>query len=284
MNEVIATSSPVILCDRAGDPLDGLREKAKHAYRGEIASGWDFACYAAEIVRESRWLTWGFTNAKAWLKEDYPHMHPTNFSHYHLAGKWMLELPEAEQHAWSQMPVWQCIKALPALADPATRQRLLEKMLDGASENEVRKELVAAKPDLHLEAEWRTITLRVSLPVYEIYEHAQRLARFMAGQDSPTDEHLLEAMAQALLGEWAERSKESTDLFDTIMAGEYRCKECGSWNAAMLHRHHVIPRSHQGHEGPLVLLCAPCHQKLHLNLEGNWRDYAQKWGFDVAGA
>ena len=49
------------------------------------------------------------------------------------------------------------------------------------------------------------------------------------------------------------------------------CPVCGSGASAP---HHVVLRSHGGHEGPQMSLCCECHDKVHRrgSLHFRWRD------------
>lgn len=278
MNEIVPTQ--VTVCDRAGDPIDDLRLKAKAAWRGQRDSGWDFAVYVAEICTADRWRGWGFKTMRDWIEIDFPGEDVPNVSHYKTIGQWLLALPQWEQDQWRLTPIWKAIDGKALLGEESSRHKLLEDISNGMTNAEIRKQVAKTKPDLHLEDEWRTINLKVPLPVYERWERALNATRYLLSNANPSPSDLIECIAQDVISdEWILTMDHAR--MDTILDGNYRCRECGSWDANNLEHHHVIPRSHGGHEGPQVLLCHACHGMVTRNEGGTWRDYAKKWGIEV---
>ena len=93
-------------------------------------------------------------------------------------------------------------------------------------------------------------------------------------RDSQIAEGLAEELTQSVQIDPAVLERFPLEM---ILQGRVRCVECGLTNPQDLESHHVVPRSHQGHEGPQVWLCRLCHAKVTQNVEGTWRHYLERW-------
>jgi hypothetical protein len=150
------------------------------------------------------------------------------------------------------------------------------------------------------DVEWRTLPhVTVQREVRDLWVQAMNLLRNrlgVGGNLTPSPTALYELAALTIL--------QSTDLQvperyrDDVLAGVARCwypravggvlltipatgralLVCGQY--APLEQHHVIPRSHGGHEGPLAWLCVQHHASVTQNRGGKgWRWLAAALGF-----
>jgi len=166
------------------------------------------------------------------------------------------------------VPFWKLERIVPTVRkDPA---RALEIIKTYKTEAAIK---LAVSHQQHLDTGYVTISITVPAEVRDHWMEAMNMIRFLSGRHEPTAAEIIEAVAaeitQMPLPPKAEIWRAE------ILNGGLRCKECGSWDATRLDQHHVLPRSHQGHEGPLVFLCRECHD----SVQPRWREFAEKWGF-----
>lgn len=248
---------------------NGLREQALTAYRDLKRAGWDLAVYCHRITIERTYTAWGFASASAWANTDLPSV-ARNLSHFCALGRHLQSLPESDRAQWTKFPVWNVLAGGKLLtADPP---KLLAALESGATQSQVRQLAAAALPDEHRDSEYRTIHLRVSASVYEQWERALHRAGYEACQVHPTPDHLIECIAMALLNEplWQiPNGIEASVWTECVHTGQVKCRECGSLDRTRLTWHHIVPRSHQGHESLQVPLCLECHEKI----QPRWREW-----------
>lgn len=258
------------------DPA-ALAARAIAAYGSGVSALWEFVAALGEMKATGAHRALGHRSLGAWAKTTLG-LTPSVTSRYAKIGTWVLTQDDARQARLRRLEVWPVIAALPALR--RNPEQALHALEDGATAAQMRAHSAAADPDLHEETEWVTLKLRIPRTVYEeLWKPAMYRAYYLAGKDTPTDEDVVTAVSTALLHEPLDGDAERERM---VRQGTYHCVECGSWRAAGLERHHAWPRSHGGHEGPLVLLCGtPCHAKVTANIEGTWREYAAKWGIPV---
>lgn len=65
--------------------------------------------------------------------------------------------------------------------------------------------------------------------------------------------------------------------FAYILGGLCRCIECGATNPNDLEGNHAFPKSHGGHEGPMVLMCRTQHQAFTEAWEEHWKEHVRHW-------
>ena len=155
------------------------------------------------------------------------------------------------------------------------------------------------------DAEWRNFSLTpVELAVYdELRKGLNRVRNFLGtqGHVQPSPTAIAETIAALLLVD--EQLMPKPHQMDDVDGGLARCwfpvegparftfavpdtgmavRACGSY--ARLEKHHIRPRSHQGHDGPLAWLCGPHHAAVTKGLDGKgWRWLAEQLGYvDIA--
>lgn len=243
-----------------------LRAAVRDAFYATIDQSWVLARYFVQISDGRCWRDWGFDSAKAWIAADFDgRLSVDTFYHYR-------DIAERVGDDWHAYEIWRVIAAKALIdANPDEAKAVLD---SGATAAGIRREVAKRLPDRHEPTEYRTVKLRLTVDTYEMVQGAMNRARFQANKREPTDDDIALCLALALLNEpW---DVVASLVSGTVLAGEFRCKLCGSWDASQLTRHHVLPRSHGGHEGPIVLLClTPCHE----TVQPRWRFYAKEWGF-----
>jgi hypothetical protein len=256
--------------------FDSLRTDVVRCYTHLRRSGWDLAVHVSQICQDASYTAWGFSSAAAWAEADLPTI-AKNLGHYRAAGTFLLALPEEEREKWIEFPVWHAIAGGKLLTQAP--DVLLEKLQSGATQAQIRQASAKALPDQHHESEWRTIKLRVCLPVYELWERAVHRAEYDSCENTPTDDKIAEALANAKLDEplWQPDNGFSPPAWkEFVEAGIVRCRKCGSQNRTQLDWHHVKARSAGGGEGPQVPLCRSCH----IIVQPEWRKWCVEWGFE----
>lgn len=54
------------------------------------------------------------------------------------------------------------------------------------------------------------------------------------------------------------------------------CERCGARGA--VEKHHMVPRSRGGHDGPMADLCLSCHRGVHDHTVEDWKDWILRLG------
>lgn len=242
---------------------DDLRARCIEAAGRIRGGGWMFCEQVAEAVDGRAYLDWGFPSVAAWFAADLPAFAP-NYSHYIAAGRFIRSLPEAERDQWRAHDVFTVLATGKLLRkDPAAALELIQ---SGASCAKIRQKVAAVQPEQHQESEWRTIpAMRVSVPVYWLWQRALNRARYEACERDPSPEKLLECLCAALVNEPLAQPENGIDpatWYNAVHNGEVKCAECGSWDKSQLDWHHTIPRGRGGAESVQVPLCRDCHTRI----------------------
>lgn len=257
-----------------------LRQLVKQAHAGILEAEWELVwrLHAVCTSEPPAFEEWGFRSRKEWVKADLESMADSTVSRLVGVAKIVGELPEEERQKWQRQTVWACVEVMElAKTDPA---EALVQVSSGKPQWQLRKAVAEKRKDLHLDSEYARLTLTLPKAVFEKWVEAKWIAAFAANEPSPNDAKLFEF----IVADWRSEMETVVQKLQEpwrsmLLNGEYRCLECGSRRD--LERHHVIARSKgkRGHRGPQVLLCHGCHEKVTQHWDGNYRKYAQKWGF-----
>lgn len=269
--------------DASSFMADEVRAQARAAWAKVRSAGWDFAVCVARIDDGQLFRRWGYRSREDWGREEYGMKQAATLCRFVQAGRFALALDvsdEAERVAqvsergrWLELPIWNAMEAL----ELAKKDEKLayEIVSSGATQAMIRREVRDAQPEQHYDTEWRRVTALVTEGTMTEVRRALNLLRWEAGEPAPTDDVLFRAWAQHVLQlplppEWEAARAD-------IEQGDVRCRMCQSWDVRTLERHHVLPRSHGGHEGPLVYLCQTCHREW----QPKWRELAAHLGLLV---
>ncbi len=182
-----------------------LRDEIKAAYRDVRGSGWLLARRISAACATRAWLDWGFVTAWDWIQCDLPMMASATFHHLRQAGDFIKTLSHPEAEQWEAVSVWSVTTVLPVLTkNPERAALVLENLQAGATQQDMRRLVAAERPDLHIEAEYRTIKLRVSLSVYEKWRQAVECVAREVDAAEPTDDQIAESLAAAKILEQCE--------------------------------------------------------------------------------
>jgi hypothetical protein len=278
-------SMPELLTD--SDIVD-LRDATKREWHDFRFRGWRFAVLLGKVATERSYLGWCDASGKpygsltAWAADDVGIENEATVSRYATAGRLLATMDDAEREHWLKHEVFRAYEVMKfAKANDEQRKRALEWLDQGLTQAQLRQVVKEAQPDQHYDTSGhRTIKLAVTADTYDQWQRAWNIARYQACEKNPSDDTLTRCLALAILNEPLAAKAEI--LREQIEAGEARCKDCGSWDSSELEGHHVLPRSHQGHEGPIVALCHACHQSITENRNGRgWREAALEWGIEV---
>lgn len=126
--------------------------------------------------------------------------------------------------------------------------------------------------------EIRTFRVLVSESAYRGLMEIWHWTRFRCETPNPTDTEIAQLVRASFDAEIQHdpKQEEHFPLAD-ILTGRVKCIECGASNGNGLESHHVIPKSHQGHDGPQVWLCRGEHADVTENREGTWKQHLRRW-------
>lgn len=114
---------------------------------------------------------------------------------YCRLGEHWLALPEEQRTDWGATSPWVAIEALPmAVDDPVGA---LELVKSGRTQRAVRAKALAADPDQHSTAEWRTLKLTVTKDTLNDWRLAVERLRLKFGE--MTDDDLVTAVVQLVM-------------------------------------------------------------------------------------
>lgn len=252
-----------------------LLTRAREAWQSICESGWRFAELVAEVAHTRAYCP-DFLTLEEWAFSIGIKSKGT-VSKFRRAGEILLQQPPEQRQRWRNLPISRLTETPElmhfALRNPEGAYEIISQVDSRAA---IREMVADRDADQHLDL-YRSLTIPVAREVRPIWEEACNVVRFLAGDRELSLGEIVERIAAEIRdlplggGVWEERR-------DEVWAGQVRCRECGSWNAADLDRHHVIPRSHGGHDGPLVYLCRSCHDRI----QPRWREWATAQGFMVA--
>lgn len=264
-------------------PSTELRTALREAWTHFTQKGWHFARLAAEAEAEQAHTAWGYRSLGAWAQAELGFTNKSTFYRYVQVGKFLASV-NGDKQRWLAQPVFNVIEVLPLTAkEPDRALAILEHQPNQAAIRAAIREADAERQ--HYDKGYRRITATVSEEVLHEWRRLVNRVRVSLGVDGveyPTDAQVIEAIVAEALP--AFRLSEADEI--AVDSGDAKCHyplgekvECGSY--AHLQRHHVLPRSHQGHEGPLVYLCAKHHEMVTRGENGvGWRELAAKLGYD----
>lgn len=268
-----------------GSPiLSNLQEALKDSWRQFTERGWRFAKLAAEAEMAQAHTAWGYKSLGHWARAELGFVSKSTFYRYVQAGRFLSQRENGNRQRWMAQPVFNVIEVLPiAKAEPEKALTILENQPSQAA---IRAEIRIARAKTHHYKAGGYKTIAAAISDETVHEWRRLMNRVrnqlgVGGVEYPTDDEVLEMLiANALLDYPLPAEEEAA-----VDAGDARCHyplggqvECGSY--AHLQRHHVLPRSHQGHEGPLVYLCARHHEAVTRGDDGmGWRELAVKLGY-----
>lgn len=258
-------------------PADVLRE-AIETWPQLKQAAWKFAFLLQRIQAEGLYRP--HDSLTAWARAELG-KDSAVVSKYRQAGEFVLSLEDPQERA-------QVMQTPPATISEAGIPRLAKKnrseaiRLAGAGMSQ--RELVQAvrvqeADDLHLDTgPLKTFKLLLTADAHKALLGVWHLIRFQCQTPHPTDSEL----AQLLAAEYHTGLQIDPAILErfpleAIEAGEVKCLECGATNPNMLEGHHVVPKSHQGHDGPIVWLCMKNHEKVTQNYDGGWRGHLIRW-------
>ena len=258
----------------------GLERALQEAWSRFMVSGWDFALLIAEANASLAYTGWGFTSLGTWACERLGFDNPSTAYRYCRLGAFLRGVEDADEQArWIRQPISHALEALPLIKHQP--QKALEVVEACTSSRGVRAVVQAADPDQHHDTSpWRTIKATVKQSTLHDWQRAVNLIRChlgLGGTAYPTDDEVMTAIATTVLQ--APELAVSEQYRVDVEAGSAKCVLCGSYSR--LERHHATPRSHGGHEGPLVWLCSLHHQRVTQNWRGfGWKQLCEKLGID----
>ncbi len=250
-----------------------LRQKWSK-FRG---SGWAFAVTLAALKQEV-----GYKKLSAWCRNDC-RMSASAVSRLVSVGEFFAELKREDQLKWKQLPVWNVVEVVKVAKDNPDEAWEIASM--AATQKQLRDKVSEARHE-PVESEWRTFPeLKYPASLSDLVKRATARARFDLEMVDPSPARIFEAW----LAEYVDRpllSEKQEEWRAAIEDGEGVCvlfgtkwstDICGGYNATLLDPHHILPRSLGGGDGPVVLICRPCHE---WHGEGNrWKNLARHLGF-----
>jgi hypothetical protein len=258
----------------------GLEHALEQAWSSFMVSGWDFALLAAEAHAAGAYVAWGFTNMGVWACEHLGFQSPSTIYKYVRLGAFLRGVEDRDEQArWLRQPISHALEALPmAKHDPAKALSVIEACTTARG---VRAVVQGADPDQHHDiSPWRTISAKVHETTIHDWQRAVNVIRChlgLGGTAYPSDDEVVQAIATTVLQ--APELAVSEQYRVDVEAGTAKCVLCGSYSR--LERHHVLPKSHQGHQGPLVWLCHLHHHRITTNWHGfGWRQLAEKLNYE----
>lgn len=252
--------------------MSDLRKQVVQAAEETRTGGWKFGMLLAEVADSDAHMAWGFSSVRAWILSDLRDWQH-NYKHFLRVGRFVRGLPEAERPRWLAQDVWSVIAAGKWLQDKP--HELIDRLESGATYSQVRQAAAQAQPDQHEESEWRTVSFKVSVPVYWLWTRALNRARYEACERDPTIERLIECLCAALTNEplyQPDNGIPAPEWYNAVHDGEIRCYECKSWDRSQLDFHHTVPRGRGGAESVQVPLCRECHTRI----QPRWREWLAK--------
>lgn len=256
---------------------DDLAQATVDAYRQFKRGGWTFAVLLAKAYEARAWRP-RYATFPEWGRDGIGIADTNRLFKYRRAGAFILERPLEEQARWLNVPVSNVLEALPdARKDPLGTLAIVT----DTPQAQIRVALALKRPEQHQDiSPRRTVRYVVSQNVRDEWRKAHNIIKMhlgLGGSKWPTDDEVVMALTQTVL-----QAPELTALIppeyrEAVEAGETQCKMCRSWS--QLERHHLVPRSMGGHDGPLIWLCRDCHDKVTFHREGwSWRVLADRLG------
>lgn len=261
-----------------------LRTALRDAWQHFTQRGWEFARLAAEAEQEQAHTAWGYKSLGHWAQKELGFTNKSTFYRYVQVGRFLAQVTNGDRQRWQAVPVFNVIEALSlAKAEPDKALAILENQPNQAAIRQAIREADADRQ--HYDKGYRRIMVTVSEDVLHEWKRLVNRVRVVLGTEGvefPTDGQVIEAITATALQDFPVSEADEA----AVDAGDARCHyplggtvECGSY--AHLQRHHVLPRSHQGHEGPLVYLCAKHHEMVTRGDDGmGWRELAAKLGYE----
>lgn len=266
------------------DDLDALgaeeaMREAKASWGRHHTEAWRFALLSVRIWREQLFRP-TYASFTEWVRVELGR-DGGGVTKLRNAAEYVLTLPMDDRRAVMAVtpPATLSEAGIPQLArhDPEEAVRLA---LSGKTQRELKQAVMARLTDQHYDAGGLRTLPRDPLNenAYHQFMFCLNLTRFRCQTSHPTFSEVIDLMAQDYLS-GAQLQPEMLERFPlrAILAGMISCIECGATNPQDLEAHHVVPRSHQGHDGPLVWLCHEHHQAVTESWEMHWRGHIARW-------
>lgn len=252
-----------------------IMEEFRAARQRYVEMSWNFIALIGRVVDEAAYLP-AYPSVSRWVSAELKGIATLSTVTRALrALRAVRSMSPALRERATALPFWNVAEAV--LGMPKEPEAAVGLVESGASQAKIRHMVREGQPDLHEEAELRTVRMLVPASVHEQWKRAANVVKVHLGAGGvgfPSDGDVLDAVAQTVL--LAPELQVPEEYRDDVEGGRARCRRCGS--VARLERHHAIPRSHQGHEGPLVWLCHEHHREVTENLDGGWRPLAEDSG------
>lgn len=259
-------------------PFADLDASAVRSYANMETSAWQLARDVSAMAASRAYLDGGYATLTHWCRERIPQL-VRNLRAVRRAGDMLLRQDDATRERWLTVSMWNACAAGTLLErDPVV---VLERLEAGASQSDIRKLVAEHQPDQHLEHEWRTVTFRVSLPVYEKWQQALHRAAYEACKDTPTQDDLIECLAFALINEplyLPDNGFDPAAWHVAVHSGKIQCMNCRSRNRTQMDWHHSTAKSAGGHGSMQVILCRRCH----MDIQPRWREWLAESGLTSA--
>lgn len=283
-------------------------EEAKATWPRLKQESWRFALLIGRIYREG--LFRPYDSLTEWARHELG-KDSGSVSKYRSAAEYLCTLPAEEATAVMEAtpPATLAEAGIHQLArkQPEEALRLAK---SGKTQRDLKHHVrVRQAEEQHLDVDgFRTFRVTVGAPAYRKLVECLHLTRFLCMNPHPTDTEIIEMIAVEFQGAaqiqpealekiggifLPEEIDPSAEDFDrdsftirsalqsagwaAIVAGLYKCVECGATNANMLEGHHTVPKSHQGHFSPQIPLCQQDHQRVTENWEDHWREHQRRW-------
>lgn len=287
MNEldaIMPTLHDVPDCDRLVREIEALSgpevvTETKRRWPLLKRDAWAFALLVERMGRER--LFRPYASLSEWARRELKR-EAWVVSKHRTAAEWVLQLDVDDRRAVMDAtpPAVLTEAGVPSLA-VVDRKEALRLAKAGLTQQELRQAVrarLAGKKD-HEPSELRTIHKVVPQHVYERFGQALNVVRFLCQTDHPSDAEVVELLCEDFLSgiQIAPEILERWPI-EAIMSGSVRCMDCGATAGARIELHHSHPRSHQGHDSPLVPLCTRCHESITQNRDGRgWREAVKEW-------
>jgi len=257
-------------------PETALLDATFRAWRGHKRTGWVFAILLARVRLTKSWRLDGYKDFADWGNKVLHIESAGQLNAYAKVGEFVQMRPIDEQERWLAVPL-HCADAVLAFArkEPRLALELAEQNTQAHIRAEVKKRLEHADTSPR-----RTYMFRISKNTRDDFQRAVNVVKCqlgVGGSKWPTDDEVATAIAQTIL-----QAPELTALIpaqyrEDVEAGRAQCAICGSH--AQLERHHLLPRSMGGVDGPTCWIDSDCHAKVTNYRDGwSWRKLAMKLG------
>ena len=273
---------------KAVDAAD-VREAIRVAWHTAQDRLWAVSFHLLRIESGRLFADWSTVDGKRyrstseWAESELAGMHKSTVSRLMKAARFAIGIEDdSEREAWMDLSPYRVEQVMDMAK--SDRDGAYELAASPITDAQLRKAVSEKVPDQHQEHDWRTFMVKYPLSMDEVLKCCLNMARYFCAKTDPQPHELLEWMVSIAL---LENIGEKWEPYrNAILDGEAKCKlwgtelaskDCCGWNAQALDPHHLKPRSVGGQDGPIALLCRPCHNKW----QSQSRELAEKLGFDA---